>query len=102
MKLSNFREYYNLSFTLRCIAERFHEDTIANRCSDLAYRMEWMKQPITLAGIDATLATFALKVRENPEHAHMFKPRGKIYDRWSKENQVEADKPVKQVSLVEV
>ena len=101
-KITNLREYTDLSFTLRCMAERYHEDRIANACSDLAYRMEWMKQPITLVGIDSDIAKFALDVRAKLPGDKMFTPRGKLYSKINNNGVVEPDKVKPRVSVPEV
>jgi hypothetical protein len=74
----NQPEYRKIQNLLRCAAEKHDNDIIANRCSDLAYRMESMPLPIDTVNLEEwerQLIMFVIQLKARPENAHIFAPR---------------------------
>lgn len=98
MKL-NAPEYRKIQFLLRCTAEKHQNDIIANKCSDLAYRMEGMAIPVDTANLEEwerQLIRYVVGLKADPQNAAIFAPRvnrevthnGKIFQLYAKRSTI--------------
>jgi hypothetical protein len=92
-------EYRKIQFLLRCVAEKHHNDIIANRCSDLAYRMESTPIPVDTENLEEwerQLIRYVVGLKADPQNSAIFAPResrevthnGKIFQLYAKRSTI--------------